>query len=74
MLSVAGLLVNLRFNSLCFVSGMRARSMNMDQILRDSKPRVIPRRAKSTFVHGSIDKDQIEIDLQAVPEVISEQF
>ena len=54
--------------------GMRARSMNMDQILRDSKPRASPRRAKSTFVHGSIDKDQIDIDLQALPEIISEQF
>lgn len=52
---------------------MRARSMNMDQILRGSKS-LNPRRAKSTFVHGSIDKDQIEIDLQAVPEIIAEHF
>lgn len=55
-------------------SSMRARSMNMDQILRGSKSMINPRRAKSTFIQGSIDKDQIAIDLQAVPEHISEHF
>ena len=52
---------------------MRARSMNMEQILRGSKT-LNPRRAKSTLVQGSRDKDHMEIDLQAVPELISEHF
>lgn len=47
--------------------------MNMEQILRGSKT-LNPRRAKSTLVQGSRDKDHMEIDLQAVPELISEHF
>lgn len=48
--------------------------MNMDQILRGSKSMINPRRAKSTFIQSCVDKDQIAIDLQAVPEHISEHF
>ena len=48
--------------------------MNMEQVLRGSKT-VTPRRTKSTFVQGSVDKDHTDIDLlKAVPEVIAEHF
>ena len=48
--------------------------MNMEQILRGSKT-MNPRRAKSTIVQSSVDKDHTDIDLlKAVPETISEHF